>query len=80
MRTIYLFIFFVYLFCVVIKYIIRVYGDKVNSASIVRAPTFTLDDVWDESFITSWGGGRLYSEGVGIVLVMYWGGGGLKIK
>ena len=31
---------FIYLFCVVIKYFIRAYGkSKVNSASIIRAPT-----------------------------------------
>ena len=47
LRTIYLFILFIYLFCVVIKYFIRAYGDKVKSASIVRAPTFTLDDVYN---------------------------------
>ena len=47
LRTIYLFIVFNYLFCVVIKYFIRVFADKVNSAAIVRAPTFTLNDIYN---------------------------------
>ena len=46
LRTIYLFI---YLFCVVIKYFIRAYGDRVNSTSIIRAPTFTLDDIYNST-------------------------------
>ena len=41
---------FIYLFCVVIKYFIRAYDDKVNSASFmleVASSHFTLDDIYN---------------------------------
>ena len=33
---------FIHLFCVVIKYFIPAFGNKVNSASIIRAPNLLL--------------------------------------